>query len=164
MNHPLVPDPLSCPYDPIHRPWLKTASLGTLAPKSTPAHSRVDWLTSSTCHSRVDWLTSSTCPRCIDLVSPPAPRHPPQRSSTNHGTARCKLPRRAPLPPSDDTPDADHGRLHELGYKQELKPHAPPLGVLSNFSISTVVVIYVPMPTGVTTLYNTGLTSFAELD
>jgi amino acid permease len=47
--------------------------------------------------------------------------------------------------------DTDHGRLRELGYKQELKRH---LSVLSNFSISFTVISVL---TGVTTLYNTGL-------
>nr|CAB3459287.1 unnamed protein product [Digitaria exilis] len=45
----------------------------------------------------------------------------------------------------------DHGRLRELGYKQELKRH---LSALSNFSISFSVISVL---TGVTTLYNTGL-------
>ncbi|CAL4911753.1 unnamed protein product [Urochloa decumbens] len=52
---------------------------------------------------------------------------------------------------ADDAPDADHGRLRELGYKQELKRH---LSVVSNFSISFTVISVL---TGVTTLYNTGL-------
>ncbi|KAJ1274082.1 hypothetical protein BS78_05G035300 [Paspalum vaginatum] len=46
---------------------------------------------------------------------------------------------------------ADHARLRELGYKQELKRH---LSVLSNFSISFSIVSVL---TGVTTLYSTGL-------
>ncbi|CAO2153389.1 unnamed protein product [Urochloa humidicola] len=47
--------------------------------------------------------------------------------------------------------DADHARLRELGYKQELKRH---LSVVSNFSISFSIISVL---TGVTTLYNTGL-------
>ncbi|TVT99458.1 hypothetical protein EJB05_55127, partial [Eragrostis curvula] len=50
-----------------------------------------------------------------------------------------------------DANDADHARLRELGYKQELKRH---LSVLSNFSISFSIISVL---TGVTTLYNTGL-------
>ncbi|CAN6330431.1 unnamed protein product [Urochloa humidicola] len=46
---------------------------------------------------------------------------------------------------------ADHNRLRELGYKQELKRH---LSVVSNFSISFSIISVL---TGVTTLYNTGL-------
>ncbi|KAJ1274063.1 hypothetical protein BS78_05G034500 [Paspalum vaginatum] len=46
---------------------------------------------------------------------------------------------------------ADHARLRELGYKQELKRH---LSVLSNFSISFSIISVL---TGVTTLYSTGL-------
>ncbi|KAF8707166.1 hypothetical protein HU200_030411 [Digitaria exilis] len=54
---------------------------------------------------------------------------------------------------ADDAPGGgtDHGRLRELGYKQELKRH---LSALSNFSISFSVISVL---TGVTTLYNTGL-------
>ncbi|RCV37648.1 hypothetical protein SETIT_8G080500v2 [Setaria italica] len=51
-----------------------------------------------------------------------------------------------------DAPGTDHGRLRELGYKQELKRH---LSVLSNFSISFSVISVL---TGVTKLYNTSLT------
>ncbi|CAN6344324.1 unnamed protein product [Urochloa humidicola] len=47
--------------------------------------------------------------------------------------------------------NADHARLRELGYKQELKRH---LSVVSNFSISFSIISVL---TGVTTLYNTGL-------
>ncbi|KAL6906044.1 hypothetical protein ACP4OV_003645 [Aristida adscensionis] len=47
--------------------------------------------------------------------------------------------------------DADHARLRELGYRQELKRH---LSVVSSFSISFAIVSVL---TGVTTLYNTGL-------
>ncbi|XP_040383479.1 amino-acid permease BAT1 homolog isoform X2 [Oryza brachyantha] len=47
--------------------------------------------------------------------------------------------------------DADHARLRELGYKQELRRH---LSALSNFSISFTILSVL---TGVTTLYNTGL-------
>ncbi|KAG2614751.1 amino-acid permease BAT1 homolog isoform X2 [Panicum virgatum] len=56
-----------------------------------------------------------------------------------------------PTVAADDALDTDHGRLRELGYKQELKRH---LSVLSNFSISFTVISVL---TGITTLYNTGL-------
>ncbi|PVH33549.1 hypothetical protein PAHAL_8G021500 [Panicum hallii] len=56
-----------------------------------------------------------------------------------------------PLAAGQAAIDTDHGRLRELGYKQELKRH---LSVLSNFSISFTVISVL---TGVTTLYNTGL-------
>ncbi|CAI9756044.1 unnamed protein product [Fraxinus pennsylvanica] len=48
--------------------------------------------------------------------------------------------------------DSGHARLHELGYKQELKRD---LSVLSNFAFSFSIISVL---TGVTTLYNTGLT------
>ncbi|XP_061356531.1 amino-acid permease BAT1 homolog [Gastrolobium bilobum] len=47
--------------------------------------------------------------------------------------------------------DSGHARLHELGYKQELKRD---LSVISNFAFSFSIISVV---TGVTTLYNTGL-------
>ncbi|KAJ0985723.1 hypothetical protein J5N97_004079 [Dioscorea zingiberensis] len=47
--------------------------------------------------------------------------------------------------------DSGHARLHELGYKQELKRD---LSVLSNFAFSFSIISVL---TGVTTLYNTGL-------
>uniref|UniRef100_A0A1D1YJJ7 Putative amino-acid permease C15C4.04c n=1 Tax=Anthurium amnicola TaxID=1678845 RepID=A0A1D1YJJ7_9ARAE len=47
--------------------------------------------------------------------------------------------------------DSGHVRLHELGYKQELKRD---LTVLSNFAFSFSIISVL---TGVTTLYNTGL-------
>ncbi|KAI9088567.1 hypothetical protein K1719_029681 [Acacia pycnantha] len=47
--------------------------------------------------------------------------------------------------------DSGHVRLHELGYKQELKRD---LSVLSNFAFSFSIISVL---TGVTTLYNTGL-------
>ncbi|KAI3453073.1 hypothetical protein Pfo_009736 [Paulownia fortunei] len=51
-----------------------------------------------------------------------------------------------------DSADSGHARLHELGYKQELKRD---LSVLSNFAFSFSIISVL---TGVTTLYNTGLT------
>lgn len=48
--------------------------------------------------------------------------------------------------------DSGHARLHELGYKQELNRD---LSVLSNFAFSFSIISVL---TGVTTLYNTGLT------
>ncbi|XP_004497027.1 amino-acid permease BAT1 homolog [Cicer arietinum] len=48
--------------------------------------------------------------------------------------------------------DSGNARLNELGYKQELKRD---LSVLSNFAISFSIISVL---TGVTTLYNTGLT------
>lgn len=51
-----------------------------------------------------------------------------------------------------DAADSGHARLHELGYKQELKRD---LSVLSNFAFSFSIISVL---TGVTTLYNTGLT------
>ncbi|KAG0485638.1 hypothetical protein HPP92_009717 [Vanilla planifolia] len=48
--------------------------------------------------------------------------------------------------------DSGHARLHELGYKQELKRD---LSVLSNFAFSFSIISVL---TGITTLYNTGLT------
>ncbi|KAL4178981.1 hypothetical protein AMTRI_Chr13g117850 [Amborella trichopoda] len=48
--------------------------------------------------------------------------------------------------------DSGHARLHELGYKQELKRD---LSVISNFAFSFSIISIL---TGVTTLYNTGLT------
>ncbi|KAK6115116.1 hypothetical protein DH2020_007385 [Rehmannia glutinosa] len=51
-----------------------------------------------------------------------------------------------------DSADTGHARLHELGYKQELKRD---LSVLSNFAFSFSIISVL---TGVTTLYNTGLT------
>ncbi|KAL6577628.1 Mitochondrial branched-chain amino acid (BCAA) aminotransferase [Orobanche minor] len=53
---------------------------------------------------------------------------------------------------SRDSADTGHARLHELGYKQELKRD---LSVLSNFAFSFSIISVL---TGVTTLYNTGLT------
>ncbi|KAL8549536.1 hypothetical protein ACS0TY_008391 [Phlomoides rotata] len=50
-----------------------------------------------------------------------------------------------------DSADSGHARLHELGYKQELKRD---LSVLSNFAFSFSIISVL---TGVTTLYNTGL-------
>ncbi|XP_042964746.1 amino-acid permease BAT1 homolog [Carya illinoinensis] len=47
--------------------------------------------------------------------------------------------------------DSGHTRLHELGYKQELKRD---LSVISNFAFSFSII---SMLTGVTALYNTGL-------
>ncbi|KAK4263854.1 hypothetical protein QN277_029215 [Acacia crassicarpa] len=47
--------------------------------------------------------------------------------------------------------DSGHARLHELGYKQELKRD---LSVLSNFAFSFSIISVL---TGVTTLYNSGL-------
>ncbi|KAG2709439.1 hypothetical protein I3760_05G239500 [Carya illinoinensis] len=47
--------------------------------------------------------------------------------------------------------DSGHTRLHELGYKQELKRD---LSVISNFAFSFSIISVL---TGVTTLYNTGL-------
>ncbi|KAL2904771.1 Amino-acid permease BAT1-like protein [Bienertia sinuspersici] len=47
--------------------------------------------------------------------------------------------------------DSGHARLHELGYKQELKRD---LSVLSNFAFSLSIISVL---TGVTTLYNNGL-------
>ncbi|XP_075522298.1 amino-acid permease BAT1 homolog isoform X1 [Primulina tabacum] len=52
---------------------------------------------------------------------------------------------------SHDYADSGHARLHELGYKQELKRD---LSVLSNFAFSFSIISVL---TGVTTLYNTGL-------
>ncbi|KAF0898574.1 hypothetical protein E2562_008161 [Oryza meyeriana var. granulata] len=48
--------------------------------------------------------------------------------------------------------DTGHARLRELGYKQELKRD---LSVLSNFAFSFSIISVL---TGITTLYNTGLT------
>ena len=50
-----------------------------------------------------------------------------------------------------DTADADQARLHELGYKQELKRG---LSVVSNFAFSFSILSVL---TGVTSTYNTGL-------
>jgi amino acid transporter len=47
--------------------------------------------------------------------------------------------------------DTGHARLRELGYKQELKRD---LSVLSNFAFSFSIISVL---TGITTLYNTGL-------
>ncbi|KAK8938261.1 hypothetical protein KSP40_PGU003529 [Platanthera guangdongensis] len=47
--------------------------------------------------------------------------------------------------------DSGHARLHELGYKQELKRD---LSVLSNFAFSFSIISVL---TGITTLYNTGI-------
>ncbi|PKA61350.1 Amino-acid permease BAT1 like [Apostasia shenzhenica] len=47
--------------------------------------------------------------------------------------------------------DSGHARLHELGYKQELKRD---LSFLSNFAFSFSIISVL---TGITTLYNTGL-------
>ncbi|KAK4479904.1 hypothetical protein RD792_015448 [Penstemon davidsonii] len=52
---------------------------------------------------------------------------------------------------SSSAPDTGHSRLNELGYKQELKRD---LSVLSNFAFSFSIISVL---TGVTTLYNTGL-------
>lgn len=52
---------------------------------------------------------------------------------------------------SGNSVDSGHARLHELGYKQELKRD---LSVLSNFAFSFSIISVL---TGVTTLYNTGL-------
>ncbi|KAL9166548.1 hypothetical protein ABFS82_05G036700 [Erythranthe guttata] len=52
----------------------------------------------------------------------------------------------------DSVTDSGHARLNELGYKQELKRD---LSVLSNFAFSFSIISVL---TGVTTLYNTGLT------
>lgn len=60
----------------------------------------------------------------------------PQRVQQSNGTASI---------------DSGHARLHELGYKQELKRD---LSVLSNFAFSFSIISVL---TGVTTLYNTGL-------
>ncbi|WOK93043.1 amino-acid permease [Canna indica] len=51
----------------------------------------------------------------------------------------------------DTALDSGHARLHELGYKQELKRD---LSVLSNFAFSFSIISVL---TGITTLYNTGL-------
>ncbi|XP_057844704.1 amino-acid permease BAT1 homolog isoform X1 [Cryptomeria japonica] len=48
--------------------------------------------------------------------------------------------------------DSGHARLNELGYKQELNRN---LSVLSNFALSFSIISIL---TGITTLYNTGLT------
>ncbi|KAI4357733.1 hypothetical protein L6164_001664 [Bauhinia variegata] len=48
--------------------------------------------------------------------------------------------------------DSGHARLHELGYKQELKRD---LSVISNFAFSFSIISVL---TGITTLYNSGLT------
>ncbi|KAK4779475.1 hypothetical protein SAY87_015581 [Trapa incisa] len=48
--------------------------------------------------------------------------------------------------------DSGHARLHELGYKQELKRD---LSLLSNFAFSFSIISVL---TGITTLFNTGLT------
>jgi amino acid transporter len=50
-----------------------------------------------------------------------------------------------------DTADADQARLHQLGYKQELKRG---LSVVSNFAFSFSIISVL---TGVTSTYNTGL-------
>lgn len=47
--------------------------------------------------------------------------------------------------------DSGHARLHQLGYKQELKRD---LSVISNFAFSFSIISVL---TGITTLYNTGL-------
>nr|CAB3475404.1 unnamed protein product [Digitaria exilis] len=51
----------------------------------------------------------------------------------------------------DSGGDRDRARLHQLGYKQELKRG---LSVVSNFAFSFSII---SVPTGVTTTYNTGL-------
>lgn len=51
----------------------------------------------------------------------------------------------------ESSTDTGHTRLHELGYKQELKRD---LSVLSNFAFSFSIISVL---TGITTLYNTGL-------
>ncbi|KAI8023114.1 hypothetical protein LOK49_LG03G00866 [Camellia lanceoleosa] len=51
----------------------------------------------------------------------------------------------------DTTLDSGHARLHQLGYKQELKRD---LSFLSNFAFSFSIISVL---TGITTLYNTGL-------
>ncbi|XP_073055132.1 LOW QUALITY PROTEIN: amino-acid permease BAT1 homolog [Primulina eburnea] len=60
------------------------------------------------------------------------------------------IPSHVPPKPRDYG-DSGHARLHELGYKQELKRD---LSVLSNFAFSFSIISVL---TGVTTLYNTGL-------
>ncbi|KAG0630375.1 hypothetical protein M758_1G174100 [Ceratodon purpureus] len=53
---------------------------------------------------------------------------------------------------TNGTMDSGQQRLHELGYKQELKRD---LSVLSNFAFSFAIISIL---TGITTLFNTGLT------
>ncbi|CAO2167694.1 unnamed protein product [Urochloa humidicola] len=56
-----------------------------------------------------------------------------------------------PAVDGDSTADRDRARLHQLGYKQELKRG---LSVVSNFAFSFSIISVL---TGVTTMYNTGL-------
>ncbi|KAB2624228.1 amino-acid permease BAT1-like protein [Pyrus ussuriensis x Pyrus communis] len=66
------------------------------------------------------------------------------------GGDRMELPSHQP-PNGGVSQDSGHARLHELGYKQELKRD---LSLLSNFAFSFSIISVL---TGVTTLYNTGL-------
>ncbi|KAM1608428.1 hypothetical protein EV1_020394 [Malus domestica] len=66
------------------------------------------------------------------------------------GGDRMALPSHQP-PNGGVSQDSGHARLHELGYKQELKRD---LSLLSNFAFSFSIISVL---TGVTTLYNTGL-------
>ncbi|XP_027097759.1 amino-acid permease BAT1 homolog isoform X2 [Coffea arabica] len=61
------------------------------------------------------------------------------------------LPQRVQQSNGTSSIDSGHERLHELGYKQELKRD---LSVFSNFAFSFSIISVL---TGVTTLYNTGL-------
>jgi len=54
-------------------------------------------------------------------------------------------------PEQNPSEDSGHARLHQLGYKQELKRD---LSVLSNFAFSFSIISVL---TGITTLYSTGL-------
>ncbi|CAB4265095.1 unnamed protein product [Prunus armeniaca] len=66
------------------------------------------------------------------------------------GRDRMGLPSHV-VPNGSASQDSGHARLHELGYKQELKRD---LSLLSNFAFSFSIISVL---TGVTTLYNTGL-------
>nr|CAD1834209.1 unnamed protein product [Ananas comosus var. bracteatus] len=66
------------------------------------------------------------------------------RKHESNGISRSITTVEAPL-------DSGGARLHELGYKQELKRD---LSVLSNFAFSFSIISVL---TGITTLYNTGL-------
>ncbi|XP_021824300.1 amino-acid permease BAT1-like isoform X1 [Prunus avium] len=66
------------------------------------------------------------------------------------GGDRMALPSHV-VPNGSASQDSGHARLHELGYKQELKRD---LSLLSNFAFSFSIISVL---TGVTTLYNTGL-------
>ena len=57
----------------------------------------------------------------------------------------------APRRSAAETADADRARLHQLGYKQELKRG---LSVVSNFAFSFSLISVLM---GVTATYNTGL-------